>query len=68
MYNNFHPYLYNRSKSLLPYSQDMQKSPKNKFDFKSIKNNACTALIDVEYFLNNFSHTLKYIKLINLLK
>ena len=37
---------------------------KNEF----IEKNTLKSLNDVEYFLNNFSHTLKYIKLINLLK
>ena len=43
-------------------------SPKKKFDFKSFKKDTCTSLNDVECFLNNFSQTLKYIKLIKLLK
>lgn len=41
---------------------------KKKFDFKCIKNDACSSLNDVECFLNNFSNFIKYIKLINLLK
>ena len=44
------------------------KTPKKKFDFKTLKNDTCTSLNDVECFLNNFCNTLKYIKLINLLK
>ena len=42
--------------------------PPKKIDFKSLKKNTCTSLNDVECFLNNFFSTLKYIKLINLLK
>lgn len=42
--------------------------PKKKFDFKTLKKDTCTSLNDVECFLDNFSHTLKYIRLINLLK
>ena len=42
--------------------------PPKKIDFKTIKKETCTSLNDVECFLNNFSHTLKYIKLIKLLK
>ena len=42
--------------------------PKKKFDFKSLKNDTCSSLNDVECFLNNFCTILKYIKLINLLK
>ena len=44
------------------------KAPKKKFDFKSFKKNTCTSLNDVECFLNNFSNTWKYIRLIKLLK
>lgn len=44
------------------------KPPKKKLDFKCLKKDTCKSLNDVEYFLNNFSHTLKYIRLINLLK
>lgn len=44
------------------------KPPKKKFDFKSFKKNTCTSLNDVECFLNNFSNTWKYIRLIKLLK
>ena len=52
-----------------PPQKNPQKKPqKKKFDFKSFKKNTCTSLNDVECFLNNFSHTLKYIKLIKLLK
>lgn len=42
--------------------------PKKKFNLKNFKKNTCTSLNDVECFLNDFSHTLKYIRLINLLK
>ena len=42
--------------------------PKKKIDFKTLKKDTCTSLKDVEYFLNNFSQTWKYIKLIKLLK
>ena len=44
------------------------KPQKKKIDFKSLKKDTCTSLNDVECFLNNFCNTLKYIKLINLLK
>lgn len=44
------------------------KPKKKKFDFKSFKKNTCTSLNDVECFLNNFSNTWKYIRLIKLLK
>ena len=53
-----------------PYKPSSNKKcpPKKKLDFKTLKKDTCTSLNDVEYFLNNFSHTLKYIRLINLLK
>lgn len=72
MYNSYYPYLYNRSDNTLPPPpcppQKTPKPPKKKFNFKSLKKDTCKSLNDVEFFLNNFSHTLKYIKLINLLK
>ena len=80
MYNRYYPYLYNRSEKPLPppppvvpsppppKSPKPPKPPKKKLDFKCIKKDTCKSLNDVECFLNNFSHTLKYIKLIKLLK
>ena len=64
MYNMYYPYQYNRFEKPLP----TPKPPKKKFDFKSLKEDTCSSLNDVECFLNNFTHTWKYIKLINLLK
>lgn len=78
MYNRYYPYLYRSEKPLPPPQHIMppppqnppkpHKPPKKKLDFKCLKKDTCKSLNDVEYFLNNFSHTLKYIKLINLLK
>ena len=76
MYNRYYPYQYNRSeKTLCPPPPPAalpkpppKKLPKKKITFNSLKKDTCTSLNDVECFLNNFSHTLKYIKLINLLK
>ena len=77
MYNRYYPYLYNRSEKPLPPPVPVAppppppkppKPPKKKLDLKCLKKDTCKSLNDVEYFLNNFSHTLKYIKLINLLK
>ena len=75
MYNRYYPYIYNRSEDPPkplpkppPPPHKPPKPPKKKFDFKSFKKNTCTSLNDVECFLNNFSHTWKYIKLIKLLK
>ena len=81
MYNRYYPYLYNRSEKNLqspvpippgppfpPQKPLPPKPPKKKLDFKCLKKDTCKSLNDVEYFLNNFTSTLKYIKLINLLK
>lgn len=83
MYNRYLPYQYNRSVKQpqptrpvpLPKPPTPKKAPppkqktqKKKFDFKSLKKNTCTSLNDVECFLNNFSNTWKYIRLIKLLK
>ena len=70
MYYRYKPYEYNRSIKPLPPPKPPapKKPPKKKIDFKTLKKDTCTSLNDVECFLNNFSHTLKYIKLINLLK
>ena len=75
MYNRYYPYLYNRSELPPPVAPphppkppNPKKPPKKKLDLKCLKKDTCKSLNDVEYFLNNFTHTLKYIKLINLLK
>ena len=81
MYNKYLPYQYYRSekhlnlpKHIIPPlpphctpSNSSKPHPK-KFNFISLKNNTFSSLNDVECFLNNFCSTLKYIKLINLLK
>lgn len=51
-----------------PKPKPKPKPPKKKFDFKSFHKNTCTSLNEVECFLNKFSNTWKYIRLINLLK
>ena len=78
MYNRYYPYHYNRSDKLpappLPPPKPCskppisKKPPKKKLDFKTLKKDTCSSLNDVECFLNNFSQTWKYIKLIKLLK
>ena len=82
MFNRYSPYQYNRSElepkppapivpkppHPAPKPPQKPKPPKKKFNFKSFKKDTCTSLNDVECFLNNFCNTLKYIKLINLLK
>lgn len=42
--------------------------PKKKLNFKSLKKDTCKSLNDVECFLNKFTDSLKYYKLIKLLK
>ena len=42
--------------------------PKKKFNFKTLRKNTCTSLNDVECFLNNFTNSLKYDRVIKLLK
>ena len=42
--------------------------PKKHFDFKCYKDNTIKSLYDVEHFLNNFKHNIKYFKLYKLLK
>ncbi len=44
------------------------KKEKKNLDFKSMKKNTISSLNDVEYFLNNIGHTIRYIKLFKLLK
>lgn len=83
MYNRYYPYQYTRSVKQSrpptpvvvkpppkppPPRPPKPKAPKKKFDFKSFKKDTCTSLNDVECFLNNFSNTWKYIRLIKLLK
>ena len=69
MYNRYYPYVYNRSeKPLAPPPPKPIRPSKKKFDFKCFKNDTCKSLNDVEYFLNKFTSTWKYIRLINLLK
>lgn len=45
------------------------KAPQNKkFNFKKAKENTMQSLTEVSYFLNNFNHFMKYVKLYKLLK
>ena len=71
MYNRYYPYQSNRLENpitpVFPPSRP-PKPPKKKLDFKCLKKDTCKSLNDVECFLNDFSHTWKYIKLIKLLK
>ena len=46
-----------------------KKSPqKNKFNFKTCKNNTIKSLNEVEYFLNNFKKFARYVKIYKLFK
>ncbi len=65
--------MYNNNLNYFPQKINNRNYSKNKnqpkkINIKNIKDNTIKSLNDVEYFLNNFSNTLKYIKLINLLK
>lgn len=52
-----------------PCLEPKQKPPPRKnLNFKSLKKDTCKSLNDVECFLNKFTDSLKYYKLINLLK
>lgn len=52
-----------------PENRGEKKSPPKKtFNFKLYKKNTIKSLNDVEYFLNNFNHLFKYIKLYKILK
>lgn len=69
-------YMYNYHQELIKNSRNNSVEPSNKkqvqqqkkFNIKNFKKNTCKSLNDVENFLCNFSNTLKYIKLIKLLK
>lgn len=45
-----------------------KKPAKKKFCFKSLKNDTCSSLNDIEHFLCDFSTFIKYVKLYKLLK
>ena len=48
---------------------DCNKKPKNFMEnFKCCKKNTINSLNEVEYFLNNFQHFFKYVKLYKILK
>lgn len=57
----------NNRGSLPPHPNNPEKK-KNKIDFKTLKNNTCNSLNEVECFLNNFHQFKKYIKLYKILK
>lgn len=42
--------------------------PKKSFDFKLYKKNTVKSLNEIEYFLNNFKHFVRYVKLFKILK
>ena len=63
---NYHIANYNINN--LYRSNPLIKREKKKLNFKEMKNNTICSLNEVEHFLNNFQHTLRYIKLFKLLK
>ena len=67
-YKNYRIYPPTKNPPPLPPIHHNKKKSKNKFNFKTLKKDACTSLNDVEHFLNNFTNNLKYYKLIKLLK
>lgn len=77
-FNKYLPYSYNYSRSNpppppappppKPPNPKKKKNPHKKFDFIAIKKNTYNSLNDVEYFLNNFSNFIKYIKIYYLFK
>lgn len=58
---------YNNTNNLYR-SNPPENKEKKKLNFNKMKNNTICSLKDVEFFLNNFQHTLRYIKLFKLLK
>ena len=47
---------------------DKKPPQKKSFDFNLYKKNTINSLTDVEHFLNNLQHNLKYFKLFKILK
>ncbi len=70
------PNIYRAEKSYLPkeYTQENRgekKSPppkKKKLNFKTCKKNTINSLNEVEHFLRDFNHFIKYVKLYKILK
>ena len=58
--SNFYNDLY---RSNIPLKKDNKK-----LNFRSMKNNTISSLNEVEHFLNNFQHAIRYIKLYKFLK
>lgn len=50
------------------YSRGNNPSKKNKFDFKKKKENTLASLNEVENFLFNYKHFIKYVKLYKLFR
>ena len=63
-------YLNNLYRTNINYIENRGGKPphKSKISFKNIKDNTFRSLNEVEYFLNNFNHFLKYVKLYKILK
>lgn len=68
MYNYHQELIKNSRNNSVEPSKKKQVQQQKKFNIKNFKKNTCKSLNDVENFLCNFSNTLKYIKLIKLLK
>ena len=60
---------FSNNRTSLPFPQENREAPpKNKVDFKKLKNNTIKSLNEVEMFLNDFNRFKNYIKLYNILK
>lgn len=68
MYNYPQGLTKNSRNNSVETSKKKQVQQQKNFNIKNFKKNTCKSLNDVENFLCNFSNTLKYIKLIKLLK
>lgn len=68
MYNYHQELIKNSRNNSVEPSNKKQVQQQKKFNIKNFQKNTCKSLNDVENFLCNFSNTLKYIKLIKLLK
>lgn len=61
---------FSNNRTFLPFLQENRETPppKDKVDFKKLKNNTIKSLNEVEMFLGDFNRFKNYIKLYNILK
>ena len=65
---NNSPANYNFNSNNLYRSAPPSKKDNKKLNFKTMKNNTICSLNDVECFLNNLQHAIRYIKIYKLFK